>query len=235
MGGIFVGNPTKPFVMNPKDILFHQGLSPYSKLVYEIILHFDRGNGCFPRRTKMSKMLGLSLYHIRKGLQELEDRGLITNQRRGQGKTNLIHIVHKEDEVVEEVDETISHSEMKSFDDSPIYSNKETIEGELDDIDSLLSSNEIECEEDETPQVEDETPHIEEETTLREIKHKVYSGSGCIERNLCEDGVVIDSNPTQITIGISSPVWKIHLETHYIPLLESVFGKEVKIVSVRME
>ena len=235
MGGIFVGNPTKPFVMNPKDILFHQGLSPYSKLVYEIVLHFDRGNGCFPRRTKMSQMLGLSLYHIRKGLQELEDRGLITNQRRGQGKTNLIHIVHKEDEVVEEVGETISHSEMKSFDDSPIYSNKETSEGDLDDIDSLLSSNELEWEEDETPQVEDETPHIEEETTLRGIKHRVYSGGGCIERNLCEDGVVIESDSTQITIGISSPLWKIHLEDNYIPLLESVFGKEVKIVSVRME
>ena len=232
-----MGNPTKPFVMTPKHILFHQGLSPYSKLLYSTLLHFDRGNGngCFCRRETLSRLTGLSFYHLRKGIRELVELGFITETRRRLGKTNVIHIVRDDEEVEVESGKTISPTEEKSVDDSPIYSNKETSEGDLDDIDSLLSSNEIECEEDETPQVEDETPHIEEETTLRGIKHKVYSGSGCIEKNLCEDGVVIDSNPTQITIGISSPLWKIHLEDNYIPLLESVFGKEVKIVSVRME
>ena len=183
----------------------------------------------------MSRLTGLSFYHLRKGIRELVELGFITETRRRLGKTNVIHIVRDDEEVEVESGKTISPTEEKSVDDSPIYSNKETREGDLDDIDSLLSSNEIECEEDETPQVEDETPHIEEETTLREIKHKVYSGGGCIEKNLCEDGVVIESDSTQITIGIPSPLWKIHLETHYIPLLESVFGKEVKIVSVRIE
>ena len=61
------------FVPIPNHILLNPDLSPETKLVYEIIRYHDRGRGCFAARETMAQEVGLSPYHIRKGICELVD------------------------------------------------------------------------------------------------------------------------------------------------------------------
>jgi hypothetical protein len=206
----------QPFVMTPKSILFHEELSPTTKLFYSALLHYDRGRGCWASRETLSKMTGLSLYHIRESIKQLIEFGLIKETRRGQGKTNVINIVSDEPAAGDEVGETISSLEMKSVDDSPIYSNKETKEGELDDIDSLLSSNEIECE-------EDVSLYEEEETLLRGIKTRFRD----TEYQLLPGATIIGSNDTEIVVYIPSDFVRQTITTEEISLVENMVGKKV--------
>lgn len=214
-----MSNVVDPFVMFPKRIMFKTELSIHTRFLYTLLQHYDRGRGCWASRDRMSNETGLSLYHIRKGLHELEDLGMIKWKRRGQGITDfieLINTVDEVDEVEEEVGETVSSLEIKSFD--PIHYEEEVVEGEEGDIED---PPEIECE-----QLECE----EEETLIRTITYRSYSGTGCIERPLIPDGTITGSSMTHVSIFIPSSHWRDHIRNHYIPLLENILGKEVEIV-----
>lgn len=223
--GIFM-SVVDPFVMFPKRIMFQTDLSIHTRFLYTLLQHHDRGNGCWASRDRMKNETGLSLYHIRKGLQELEDLGMIKWKRRGQGKTDfieLINTVEEVEEVEEEVVETVSSLEVKSL--NTIQYEEEIPEGDID-IDTetpQLDCEQLECE-------DEETPYLEEETVLRSITHRIYSGTGPIERLLCEDGVIVGSNMTHISIFIPNECWRNHIRNNYIELLENIFGKEVEIV-----
>lgn len=81
------------FAPIPLYILLDPHLSPEAKLTYLIIRHHDRGHGCFACRETLAIEIGLSPYHIRKGICELLDRGIITLEKRHMGLTDLIRLV----------------------------------------------------------------------------------------------------------------------------------------------
>lgn len=199
-----------PFVMIPKRVLLNKDLSVHTRFLYGSLLHWDRGRGCWASRETMSNITGLSLYHIRVGIKELVEVGLITEVRRGQGETNVINIVRDFEEVEEEVVETVEDLEVKSFDVSSNIIEGEKKEGEEEET---IPSNEIECD--------------EEETLVRSIRYKVKG----TERPLIPDGVVVESSTTQIDLYIPSEVWRDHIRDHYLPLVENIVGKKVRIVN----
>jgi len=87
--------PTTPqigFAPIPLSILLDRHLSPESKLTYLIIRTHDRGHGCFACRETLALEIGLSPYHIRKGICELLDRGTITVEKRRMGLTDLVRL-----------------------------------------------------------------------------------------------------------------------------------------------
>ena len=81
------------FTKAPNKLLFHNSLSPIAKLVMVGLNYYDRGRGCFCKRQTLAAMLNVSLYQLRKAIQELLDAELILIHRRGYGKTSIIRVV----------------------------------------------------------------------------------------------------------------------------------------------
>jgi hypothetical protein len=232
----------KPFVMFPKEILFHNHLSIHSKLFFSSLLHWDRssGRGCFASRQTMSKMTGLSLYHIRESIKELVDLGLITETRRGLGQTNLIHIVMGEEDNQDDVGETISSLNVKSVDVSSYNSIKETSLNRVDDDTDFPSDLEEEKQRTESDsqrlEVEEDNLHREDidclledtETLLESISTRVKPTGMIYFQNL----KVIGIDNEEITLYESNEVIRDWLKKKYRDLLADVSGgRVVKILS----
>ena len=122
----------KGFSKIDNNLLFNNDLSPYSKLTLTMLNYYTRnGKGkCFARKTTLSKMIGISLYKLRKALDELEQLGLIHIDRPGLGNADVIRIKNLkpeclktphqpstiiEEEVKEEEEENISTKDVDSI------------------------------------------------------------------------------------------------------------------------
>src|SRR3989442_1426280 len=82
------------FTQLPNFILKDAKLSVGAKVVYAMFLSYGwHNNFCFPGQEKLAADMGLTRPRVTQLIGELEDAGLITIQRRGQGKTN-IYIIH---------------------------------------------------------------------------------------------------------------------------------------------
>ena len=84
----------KGFTKIDNNILFSHDLHPFSKLVLTSLTYYTRnGEGsCFARKATLSRMIGISLYHLRNSLRELEAKDLIHIVRPGQGKPDTIYL-----------------------------------------------------------------------------------------------------------------------------------------------
>ena len=227
----------KPFVMFPKEILFHEDLSIHSKLFFSSLLHWDRGSGrgCFASRQTMSKMTGLSLYHIRESIKELVELGLITETRRGLGRTNLIHIVIDEEDNQDDLSETISSQKVKSVDDFSFNSIKETSLNRVDDGTEIPSDLEeepqglksdsegIEVEEDNLPREDIDCLLEDTEILLESISKRVKPTGMIYFQNL----KVIGIDNEEITLYESNEVIRDWLKKRYRDLLDDVSGGRV--------
>ena len=80
------------FVPTPNHILLSSEFAPETKLTYQIIRYHDRGRGCFACRETMAQEVGLSLYHLRRGICELVDHGIIKLEKRRMGLTDIIRL-----------------------------------------------------------------------------------------------------------------------------------------------
>ncbi len=227
-----MSNPkTKPFVMFPKEVLFHEDLSIHSKLFFSSLLHWDRGSGrgCFASRQTMSKMTGLSLYHIRESIKELVELGLIREVRRGLGKTNLIHIVIDDEDNQDDPSKTISSQEIESVDDFSSYNvSNETSINRFDDdtdFDSDLEDERQGTESDSlTTSVEEvKSPYQEEETLLRGIRGTIRD----TDYSLLPDVRVLESNESEIVVFIPSDFVRDTLTDHQLSLVKNIVGKRV--------
>lgn len=83
------------FAPTPLRILLDSTLSPWSKLAYGIVQYHDRGNGCFASRETMAAELNTSTYHIRIGVHQLLERGELTIEERGMGRTDIIRLTDR--------------------------------------------------------------------------------------------------------------------------------------------
>jgi hypothetical protein len=82
------------FTQLPNFILRDPKLSVGAKVVYAMFISYGwHNNFCFPGQEKLANDMGLTRPRVTQLIGELEAAGLITIQRRGQGKTN-IYIVH---------------------------------------------------------------------------------------------------------------------------------------------
>ncbi|MBI5767644.1 MAG: helix-turn-helix domain-containing protein [Verrucomicrobia bacterium] len=78
------------FTQVPNFILRASSLSIGAKLTYAMFLSYAWHNDrCFPGQERLAEDMGMSRTSVTAFIGELEERGYITIQRRGQGKTNL--------------------------------------------------------------------------------------------------------------------------------------------------
>jgi biotin operon repressor len=78
----------------PNFILESKEISVGSKLTYAMLLKYAREmNECFPGQDRLAKDMGTTRQSVNTYIGELRETGLITVQRRGQGRPN-IYTVH---------------------------------------------------------------------------------------------------------------------------------------------
>ena len=81
------------FTQIPNFILKDASLSVGTKVAYAMFLSYAWHNdSCFPGQDRLADDMGLSRSRVTQLITELEKAGLITIQRRGQGKTNIYKI-----------------------------------------------------------------------------------------------------------------------------------------------
>lgn len=81
------------FTQVPNFILRNPDLSVGAKLAYAMFLSYAWHNeSCFPGQDRLADDIGLSRSRVTELVSELNRAGLITIQRRGQGKTNFYTI-----------------------------------------------------------------------------------------------------------------------------------------------
>ena len=82
------------FTQVPNFILKNGELSVGAKVTYAMFLSYAWHNdSCFPGQDRLAEDMGMSRSRVTEFVGELERSGLISIQRRGQGKTN-IYTVH---------------------------------------------------------------------------------------------------------------------------------------------
>jgi transcription initiation factor IIE alpha subunit len=80
----------------PNFILESNRISVGAKLVYAMLLKYAREmDDCFPGQERLSKDMGSGKRSVVRFIAELESVGLISIQRRGQGRPNLYTIYLK--------------------------------------------------------------------------------------------------------------------------------------------
>jgi hypothetical protein len=78
------------FVQLPKLVLYAHNLSRDAKLLYAVLLGYAwQERRCFPGYQRLCADLDASENAVRTWMRELEDAHLISQRRRGQGRTNL--------------------------------------------------------------------------------------------------------------------------------------------------
>ena len=81
------------FTQVPNFILKDPLISVGAKVAYAMFLSYAWHNdSCFPGQDRLAEDMGLTRVRVTQLIGELELAGLITIQRRGQGKTNLYTI-----------------------------------------------------------------------------------------------------------------------------------------------
>jgi len=81
------------FTQVPNFILKDPKISVGAKVAYAMFLSYAWHNdSCFPGQDRLADDMGLSRVRVTQLIAELERVGLVSIQRRGQGKTNLYTI-----------------------------------------------------------------------------------------------------------------------------------------------
>ena len=81
------------FTQVPNFLFKNSGLSMGAVVVYSKFLSYAWHNDyCFPGQQRLAGELGISIGSVNSYIKELEHNGLISIERRGQGKTNIYKI-----------------------------------------------------------------------------------------------------------------------------------------------
>ena len=81
------------FTQVPNFLLRSNKLSSGDKLAFAMLLSYAWQNDyCFPGQKRLGEDMGLDERNVRRHLKSLEAHGLLSIQRRGQGKTNIYEI-----------------------------------------------------------------------------------------------------------------------------------------------
>jgi len=81
------------FTQVPNFLLKSKKLSSGDKMTFAMLLSYAWQNDfCFPGQVRLAVDLGLTDRSVRTHLKSLQANGLLTIQRRGQGKTNIYEL-----------------------------------------------------------------------------------------------------------------------------------------------
>jgi DNA-binding MarR family transcriptional regulator len=81
------------FTQVPNFLLKSNKLSSGDKLAFAMLLSYAWQNDfCFPGQRRLGVDMGLDERNVRRHLKSLETHGLLSIQRRGQGKTNIYEL-----------------------------------------------------------------------------------------------------------------------------------------------
>ena len=84
----------KGFVMVGNDVLCDKAVSAPAKVLYLLLMRrLFQKDFCFPGRDTLADELGLSPRQVDRYLQDLKAAKWISITRRGQGKTNVYHLI----------------------------------------------------------------------------------------------------------------------------------------------
>lgn len=123
------------FVQLPKAVLYARNLSRDAKLLYAVLLGYAwQEQRCFPGYQRLCADLNASENAVRKWMRELEDAHMISQRRRGQGRTNL-YIFHNLRTATIEVQEhhksTAPEPQKSEDDEEAVQSEREKEESGL--------------------------------------------------------------------------------------------------------
>src|SRR5450755_995196 len=78
------------FTQVPNFILKDPNISVGAKVAYSMFLSYAWHNdSCFPGQDRLAEDMGMSRSRVTEFVGELQRTGLVTIERRGQGKTNI--------------------------------------------------------------------------------------------------------------------------------------------------
>ena len=81
------------FTQVPNFILKDSKISVGAKVAYAMFLSYAWHNdSCFPGQDRLAEDMGMTRVRVTQLIGELQEAGLVTIQRRGQGKTNVYTI-----------------------------------------------------------------------------------------------------------------------------------------------
>jgi DNA-binding MarR family transcriptional regulator len=81
------------FTQVPNFLLKSNKLSSGDKLAFAMLLSYAWQNDyCFPGQRRLGEDMGIDERNVRRHLKSLETHGLLSIQRRGQGKTNIYEL-----------------------------------------------------------------------------------------------------------------------------------------------
>ena len=126
---ILIGEASLPrgFVQLPKAVLYARNLSRDAKLLYAVLLGYAwQEQRCFPGYQRLCADLNASENAVRTWMRELEDAHLISQQRRGQGRTNL-YLFHELSTATIEVQE---HHTIAAVEPQEAQDNEEAVHKE---------------------------------------------------------------------------------------------------------
>lgn len=80
----------KRFVQLPNEVLFDHDLSDGAMRLYALLLHYARqSDRCWPSQERLAKDSGLCRRTIQRRIAELEAKGYVLTETRGQGEGNV--------------------------------------------------------------------------------------------------------------------------------------------------
>ncbi len=106
------------FTQIPNAIVRHPGITPGAKVAYAVLLSYAwKDDRCFPGQERMSMDMAVSKPSVIAYLKQLQQAGLITITRRGQGKSNIYTLpaLRSKESLLQEIKKT-APLEVKNFD-----------------------------------------------------------------------------------------------------------------------
>ena len=220
------------FIKAETKVLFSNDLKPLSRLILVGLKYWDRGQGrgCFASKEVISNMLGVSLWQLRTGLKELQEKNYIHIDKRGQGNTDVIFVIdadEEEKELQSKLENTVDlDSKTPKSKPNPYYINKQNRNREAniskgyekrtgtDVTDSLIPSVSLELPIDQ-PATEDCHRRLQE--CLGYKKWKTYF----------IDAFVSEETDMEVTLVIPNPVIYDFVVKHLSVKINQALGKNV--------
>ena len=213
----------KGFTKINNDLLFDSNLDPMAKIVYAGLSYYDRGRGCFCKRSTLARLLNVSIYQLRKALRVLEENGYIVVHKRHHGLTDVISRVEKTEALSGENCNSYKHYKKKNEreeDIDPTTSEEACKETDTECVENCLTSEAVE-----------DTPIDKEATERCHKRIQTLLGYARWEQWF-RDSWVIEETPLALKLHIPKPYVADYINKVFRQKVENEVGKELVIVGV---
>ena len=208
----------KGFTKINNDLLFDSNLDPMAKIVYAGLSYYDRGRGCFCKRTTLARLLNVSIYQLRKALRVLEENGYIVIHKRHHGLTDVIKRVEADKSLSGENCNSSYKKKIKK--EEEVASTSEDVIEKTTDTASRLTSSAAK-----DPPIDlsaTEYCHNRLQQLLTYAKWEKWFS----------DSYVVDENNQALTIYCPKPYVADYIDQAFRQAIEREFGKNLCILGV---